>query len=315
MPRGGPALDNARLFNVTVRLDALSWNEEMEASVDLRTAMEGLVERGMRFTQSPCFSLQRLIGELLRAEGDLPAAENALAAAIDSCEREGVLLELARTRLVQAQLLIEAGRHEEASAALRVASTIAAECGAIAVEERCATLAQRGGIDAFDLELTKEQLAPARPLDVLVEWARGATLEEIAETLLLDVATAEGNLKQARATYRVGTRNEASEVLARLGVGGTRDPQPATSVFLFTDIVDSTPANVRLGDRLWAQVVGLHDAKIRESVERHGGRVIKTIGDGTFAAFPAVDPAVSAAREIQGQPPFQRSRLSGRPAV
>jgi class 3 adenylate cyclase len=76
----------------------------------------------------------------------------------------------------------------------------------------------------------------------------------------------------------------------------------ARSVFLFTDIVDSTPANVRLGDALWAEVVALHDAQIRDSVERNGGRVVKTIGDGTFAAFNSVESAVQASREIQARP-------------
>ncbi len=69
--------------------------------------------------------------------------------------------------------------------------------------------------------------------------------------------------------------------------------------FLFTDIEGST--------RLWeadraamARVVARHDAMLRTTIERHGGQVFKTVGDGFCAAFDTADGALVAAAAIQG---------------
>ena len=68
--------------------------------------------------------------------------------------------------------------------------------------------------------------------------------------------------------------------------------------FLFTDIEGST--------RLWeadraamARVVARHDSLLRTTIERHGGQVFKTVGDGFCAAFDTADGAVVAAAAIQ----------------
>jgi predicted ATPase/class 3 adenylate cyclase/Tfp pilus assembly protein PilF len=71
-----------------------------------------------------------------------------------------------------------------------------------------------------------------------------------------------------------------------------------TVTFLFTDIEDST--------RLWeaqparmAAVLARHDALCREVVGERGGRVVKTTGDGLYAAFDDPFEALSAAIELQ----------------
>src|SRR5689334_15894956 len=73
-----------------------------------------------------------------------------------------------------------------------------------------------------------------------------------------------------------------------------------TVTFLFTDIVDST--------RLWeeapvdmANAVGVHDAIVRGTIERHGGYVFAVGGDGFAAAFSTADEAAAAAIESQEQ--------------
>ncbi len=71
-----------------------------------------------------------------------------------------------------------------------------------------------------------------------------------------------------------------------------------TSTFLFTDIEGST--------RLWqeqrdAMAVALeaHDALLRTAVERSGGTVVKTTGDGMLASFDRPEAALTAAVEAQ----------------
>jgi class 3 adenylate cyclase len=72
-----------------------------------------------------------------------------------------------------------------------------------------------------------------------------------------------------------------------------------TVALMFTDIVDSTAWLTQLGDEQWTHLVGWHDEMVRGVVERHGGVVVKTLGDGAMAAFDSTRSAARAAREIQ----------------
>lgn len=66
-----------------------------------------------------------------------------------------------------------------------------------------------------------------------------------------------------------------------------------TITLLFSDIADSTELNRRLGDDAFARLLASHDQVVSRLVHQHGGRVVKTQGDGFMAAFH--DP-VQAAR-------------------
>jgi predicted ATPase/class 3 adenylate cyclase len=78
----------------------------------------------------------------------------------------------------------------------------------------------------------------------------------------------------------------------------TADRNTDAVTFLFTDIEGST--------RLWEQdaermrtALACHDALARTAVERHGGIVVKTIGDGVHAAFDDACNAVAASVALQ----------------
>jgi pimeloyl-ACP methyl ester carboxylesterase len=66
---------------------------------------------------------------------------------------------------------------------------------------------------------------------------------------------------------------------------------------LFTDIVGSTERAAELGDRRWRTLLEDHHHAVREVVERSGGRLVKTIGDGTLALFDGPAQAIESARE------------------
>ena len=57
-----------------------------------------------------------------------------------------------------------------------------------------------------------------------------------------------------------------------------------TITFLFTDIEKSTLLWERHGEQM-RPVLARHDALLRAAVEAHGGRVVKTTGDGLHAVF------------------------------
>jgi class 3 adenylate cyclase len=97
----------------------------------------------------------------------------------------------------------------------------------------------------------------------------------------------------ARVDLEAGEREEREAADRRHG------PQTARMTFMFTDIVGSTNLAERLGDLAWEQLLRWHDDMLRLLIERGGGEIVKTTGDGVFAAFPTARAGVDAAIAIQ----------------
>ncbi len=72
-----------------------------------------------------------------------------------------------------------------------------------------------------------------------------------------------------------------------------------TITLLFGDLAGSTALNVRLGDDAFAALLTEHDRVVERHVERHGGRVVKTQGDGFLAAFHDPCGAVRAGLDLR----------------
>lgn len=84
-------------------------------------------------------------------------------------------------------------------------------------------------------------------------------------------------------------------------VVGARSMRPSDrrlATILFTDIVGSTIRAAEVGDRAWRELLHRHDAFARASIERAGGRMIKSTGDGVLATFDGPGRALDAARDI-----------------
>ena len=83
---------------------------------------------------------------------------------------------------------------------------------------------------------------------------------------------------------------------------GTRRPTVTDRVLatvLFTDIVGSTQKAASLGDGAWRPLLESHDKLVREEVERHRGRFIKSLGDGALSVFDGPSRAISCAAAIR----------------
>ncbi len=70
-------------------------------------------------------------------------------------------------------------------------------------------------------------------------------------------------------------------------VGTTSPPvfERSLATVLFTDIVDSTSQARSLGDEEWHRLLDLHDEIARTDLGRHGGHLVKQLGDGILATF------------------------------
>jgi class 3 adenylate cyclase/pimeloyl-ACP methyl ester carboxylesterase len=90
------------------------------------------------------------------------------------------------------------------------------------------------------------------------------------------------------------------EVIAFLIEGRTQSvaTNRILATVVFTDIVGSTEAASREGDRQWTELLEALERMAREVVGRFGGEVIKTTGDGLLAIFDSPSRAIAAAHAL-----------------
>lgn len=88
--------------------------------------------------------------------------------------------------------------------------------------------------------------------------------------------------------------------LEQVLTGSRAAPRPdrVLATVLFTDIVDSTRRAAEVGDAAWRRVLEQHDELVREQVEKAGGRLVKSLGDGVLAVFPGPARAIACARAL-----------------
>ncbi len=105
------------------------------------------------------------------------------------------------------------------------------------------------------------------------------------------------------ASHGLGNEPDTPATVARIRAFLDEDsaPVPASSfrTILFTDVVASTPILTQLRDARMREVMRDHDAVMAAAVTRHGGRVVKTIGDAFMAEFAVPSAALNAAIEAQ----------------
>ena len=76
------------------------------------------------------------------------------------------------------------------------------------------------------------------------------------------------------------------------------EPDRVLATTMFTDIVGSTERASRVGDRRWGELLDQFESLAAREVERFGGRLVKTTGDGTLASFDGPGRAVRCAQAM-----------------
>jgi class 3 adenylate cyclase len=134
----------------------------------------------------------------------------------------------------------------------------------------------------------------------------------VARTLLararLALARGDGNgaLEHAREAKAIAVRaglalleRQADEWLAALGSAGDADAHEGTTTFVFTDIVGSTASTAAAGDRAWRDALEAHTSTVRALTAQHGGRLVKSLGDGFMLTFSSARAGVDFAIALQ----------------
>ncbi|WP_093038020.1 adenylate/guanylate cyclase domain-containing protein [Ruegeria marina] len=72
-----------------------------------------------------------------------------------------------------------------------------------------------------------------------------------------------------------------------------------SATVMFTDIVGSSALAEAVGDQRWARLISDHLKLVDSLLNQFGGRLVKTMGDGTMSIFTSAGRALKAAAELQ----------------
>ena len=254
-------------------------------------------------TPEPGNSLLRL------AEGRIDAA--ALSIRLALSDDSLMPLQRARTLPAQVEIALASGDVERARAAKDELVEIARTHDTDALVARAA--AARGAVELADgnvesainclrQSFRKWHEDASAPYDA----ARVRLLLAEAYRRTGDADAAERELRAARKTFEeLGARLDAEHAASLLGVDtGKR----VTRTFMFTDIVGSTGWAEQLGEAKWKNLLRKHNELVDAAIADSGGEVVKTIGDGYFAAFDSplrsIEAAVAIQRVVDAALPF-----------
>ncbi len=252
----------------------------------------------------PALALIRL------AQGKVRAAGTAINAAVaESGPLAGQVPDVwAPARLLPAQVEISlaAGDLERAQAAAEELVSIVAAYPSPALQAELHLARGRVLLAGRDPAGAATELRSAMRLwrDVGSPYAIARCRVLLAEALLAldDDEGAELELQAARDEFaRLGARLDLASLDRAAGVAAHRRARPTQvdRTFMFTDIVASTKLAEALGDSAWERLLRWHDRTLRELVQRSGGEIVNSTGDGFFVAFSGARPAIDCASAIQ----------------
>jgi class 3 adenylate cyclase len=91
------------------------------------------------------------------------------------------------------------------------------------------------------------------------------------------------------------TWREIDDILIEFATGNPvgRTSTRTFATVLFTDIVGSTRQSAERGDAAWRALLDSHDRVARSLVDEHGGRVVKSTGDGLLVTFGSPSAGVA----------------------
>jgi class 3 adenylate cyclase len=135
------------------------------------------------------------------------------------------------------------------------------------------------------LHRSDDLVVPVRQARRLAELIPGAKLVELpGSDHLMWAGDQESMLREVEAfVTSIGPRPRDDRMLMTI---------------LFTDIVGSTAAAARLGDKRWRELLDEHHRVVREQLERFRGHEVETAGDSFLATFDGPARAIECAQAV-----------------
>jgi len=269
----------------------------------LRGDFEG-AETALREAHARGRSPQPALALIRLAEGKIKAA----AGAINSAVAEETWDRWARARLLPAQveIAIAADDLERARTAVDELAAIVSGYPSPALEAGRRLALGRVLVAEGDAAGAATELRAAirgwREVGSPYEVARARAVLAAALRAVGNDDDADLELRAALDAFRqLGARVdvEAAERALRDAEDRKSGPLSARKTFMFTDIVGSTVLAEAVGDRAWEMLLRWHDDMLRNLVASGGGEIVKSTGDGFFAAFDSARSGVDCATSIQ----------------
>ena len=85
------------------------------------------------------------------------------------------------------------------------------------------------------------------------------------------------------------------------GAAATVRTERGFGAVVFTDIVGSTTSAVTAGDEQWRRLLDDHDQAAWRLIDRHGGTIVKSTGDGLLARFAMPSDAVLFTQDLRNE--------------
>ena len=102
-----------------------------------------------------------------------------------------------------------------------------------------------------------------------------------------------------RRAWQKANRDDFLRHLAEATTPPVASPGDATAAVMFVDLAGFTPLTLALGDHGVADVLQVFSITVRDVTSRHGGRIVKQIGDAFMLVFDRPGDAISFGADLQ----------------
>ena len=161
-------------------------------------------------------------------------------------------------------------------------------------------------ITRLNHDLDIRPILPSVQAPALVLHSRGDRVVSIQDAEFLADTLPNGRLKILDRDDHlpwIGNVDEIADEIIAFALS-TTDEQVSDRILatiLMTDIEGSTAAAASMGDMRWRELIDAHDTAAARAIARHGGVLVKTMGDGVLATFAGPSRAVACARSLQSE--------------
>ena len=170
-------------------------------------------------------------------------------------------------------------------------------------QRQAASPAMAEAVTRLAAEIDVREVLPAISVPTLIMHRSGDLMWPLEGSRYLAEHIAGARFVELEGIDHIPFAGEVEPILAEVesfltGTQRSVETERRLLTVLFTDIVSSTERAAELGDRRWRGLLERHDATAGGEIERHGGRAVKTMGDGFLATFTGPARAIACARAL-----------------